>query len=121
MISGSAPAALKAVSAAQIAEIELAESSRIDKAQFLATLKFQPRVSVRRNWSVGSSDKQPPGHAEMDNPLRVRLQLGFAATAALRSSGKLADDVLSGSVHATSTRPSRPLACRAAGVLNNLR
>jgi hypothetical protein len=55
----------------QAAEFQAAESARIDEAKLTATGELEPCMGVRGERAVGSGDKQPPRHAEMDDPLSV--------------------------------------------------
>ena len=102
MVSGSAPGPAKPSAAREVAKFQPAKAARIDKAQLAAAGERQPRMGMRRHGRIGRGHQQPPGHAEMHDPLRVCCAVfqvrrnGFARQ--LEWPLQFEDDVLSGAM-----------------------
>ena len=103
-------------SSTQLSKLEAAKPPRINKAQFASAGKRQPRVGVGSNGSIRCGYKQPAGHAEVHDPLRVGsdifcrrilnacagpiwLSVFVTRCAGSRGRPKFADDVLSDAVN----------------------
>ena len=55
--------------AAKLAPLQPAKAARVDKAQLAAAGQTQPSMGMGRKRRIRSGDQQPPGHAEMNDPL----------------------------------------------------
>ncbi len=60
---------LKRRGTSKVAELQAAETARIDETQFAAAGQAEPGVGVGGNWSIRRGDQQTPGHAQVDDPL----------------------------------------------------
>ena len=80
----------------QITDFEPSKSPRIDEANLAAILQGEPRVSMLDDRGLGLGDQQPPGHAQMHDPLRICR----ARVCSRPGRSQIADDVLADAMDA---------------------
>src|ERR1039457_5175352 len=93
---------------AQIAELQPPKPARVHKAKLTAAGKAQADVRMGGNGTLGSGDEQPPGHAEMHDPLGLWRAVRPVCTEPAVRRPQLADDVLSRAMHGQNRAPLKP-------------
>ena len=86
----------------QIAPLQTAKASRVNKSNLASTRKLQACVCMKRNLSLRRRHHQTPRHPKMDNPLRLRYEFRSPCTAPAvlcAAHAQFADNVLPGPVY----------------------
>jgi len=90
----------KAGGAVQVAQLEAAKTARVYKSDLAATLEEQAGVGMWGERALRRGDKEAPGHAQVDDPLRGWSGSNLLHKAAARSARtQFADNVLAGAMN----------------------
>jgi hypothetical protein len=76
----------------EFSKFEAAKTSGVDESDLATTLEAKPGMSMGCDWALWSGDEEPPGHAEMHDPLGNGRIIGRLA--------QFADYVFAGSMDA---------------------
>ena len=108
----------EAFAAAEVAKLQPAEPARIDETQLPSASQSEARMSMRGHGAFGRGHQEPPGHAQMHNPLR----LDAAVTLFHRPRGpQFANYVLAGAMNGQDDPSLQPQGLSPCGRLEGLR